>query len=100
LHAFGSTPVIPSEFSEAVGAAQVSGEDLTPYREASKYIWGLLQRYGPVQRGGMDEAFVDVTDEVCELKGLPYCWARHLSLRALQFCWARHLPEADGTSAV
>lgn len=43
---------------------QVSGEDLTPYRLASKAIWSLLQRFGPVQRGGMDEAFVDVTAEV------------------------------------
>lgn len=45
-------------------AVQVAGEDLTPYRQASKAIWGLLLRFGPVQRGGMDEAFVDVTAEV------------------------------------
>lgn len=43
---------------------QVAGEDLTPYRQASKLIWNLLQQYGPVQRGGLDEAFVDATAEV------------------------------------
>lgn len=45
-------------------SVQVSGEDLTPYRQASKAIWSLLQKFGPVQRGGMDEAFVDITAEV------------------------------------
>jgi hypothetical protein len=44
---------------------QVSGEDLTPYRHASQRIWSLLQRFGTVQRGGMDEAFLDATSEVC-----------------------------------
>lgn len=44
---------------------QVPGEDLTPYRKASKAMWAMLQPYGPVQRGGLDEAFVDVTAEVC-----------------------------------
>ena len=43
---------------------QVPGEDLTPYRTASKQIWALLDRFGKVQRGGLDEAFLDATDEV------------------------------------
>lgn len=40
---------------------QVPGEDLTPYRAASKAIAAVLQRFGPAQRLGMDEVFVDVT---------------------------------------
>lgn len=46
---------------------QVPGEDLTPYRTASKKIWALLDRFGKVQRGGLDEAFLDATDEVLGL---------------------------------
>jgi impB/mucB/samB family len=45
-------------------SAQVSGEDLTPYREASKAVWALLRDFGTTQRGGLDEAFLDATDEV------------------------------------
>uniref|UniRef100_A0A061RGN2 DNA polymerase iota n=1 Tax=Tetraselmis sp. GSL018 TaxID=582737 RepID=A0A061RGN2_9CHLO len=44
--------------------ALVSGEDLTPYRLASRRIQEVLQRFGTVERLGMDECFVDVTDEV------------------------------------
>jgi nucleotidyltransferase/DNA polymerase involved in DNA repair len=40
---------------------QVSGEDLTPYRAASKAIAAVLQRFGPAERLGMDEVFVDAT---------------------------------------
>lgn len=54
-----------STLDEGMPCSQVNGEDLTPYRTASKRIWALLQRFGPVQRGGMDEAFVDVTAKVC-----------------------------------
>lgn len=43
---------------------QVPGEDLTPYRAASKSIWSLLDKFGKVQHGGLDEAFLDATDEV------------------------------------
>lgn len=43
---------------------QVPGEDLTPYRAASKAVWAQLARFGAVQRGGLDEAFLDATDEV------------------------------------
>ena len=33
----------------------VSGEDLTPYRRASKGIMGVLSRFGPAERLGLDE---------------------------------------------
>jgi DNA polymerase iota len=39
----------------------VPGEDLTPYRAASKRLLAVLQRFGTVERGGLDEAFVDAT---------------------------------------
>ncbi|KAG2491453.1 hypothetical protein HYH03_010239 [Edaphochlamys debaryana] len=42
----------------------VSGEDLGPYRQASKAIHAVLSRYGPAERLGMDETFVDATEEV------------------------------------
>lgn len=46
------------------GLMLVSGEDLTPYRQASKAIHAVLQRFGPAERLGMDEVYVDVTEEV------------------------------------
>ena len=33
----------------------VSGEDLTPYRRASKAIMAVLSRFGPAERLGLDE---------------------------------------------
>ena len=33
----------------------VNGEDLTPYRQASKRIFSVLARFGTAQRLGMDE---------------------------------------------
>ena len=33
----------------------MSGEDLTPYRRASKAILAVLSRYGPAERLGLDE---------------------------------------------
>lgn len=42
----------------------VSGEDLTPYRRASRAIMAVLERFGTAQRLGMDEVFVDITAEV------------------------------------
>lgn len=41
-----------------------SGEDLTPYRAASKQIQAVLRRFGPVERLGLDEFFLDATPEV------------------------------------
>ncbi|GLC37396.1 hypothetical protein PLESTM_000579100 [Pleodorina starrii] len=46
------------------GLVLVSGEDLGPYRQASKAIHAVLSRYGPAEKLGMDETFVDVTEEV------------------------------------
>lgn len=43
------------------GLVLVSGEDLTPYRHASKAILAVLQRFGPAEKLGLDEVFVDVT---------------------------------------
>ena len=39
----------------------ISGEDLTPYREASATIFATLSSFGPCQKLGLDEFFVDVT---------------------------------------
>ena len=39
----------------------VSGEDLTPYREASEAVFGALCEVGPTQRLGLDEFFIDAT---------------------------------------
>eukprot|EP00891_Asterochloris_glomerata_P008712 jgi/Astpho2/8712/gw1.00128.65.1_t len=41
----------------------VSGEDLGPYRAASRAILDVLRRFGVAERGGMDEVLVDVTAE-------------------------------------
>ena len=46
------------------GLVLINGEDLTPYRQASKRILGVLQRFGVAERLGMDEVFLDVTAEV------------------------------------
>jgi len=42
----------------------INGEDLTPYRHASKNMISVLKRYGTVQKLGLDEIFVDVTATV------------------------------------
>jgi DNA polymerase iota len=36
---------------------------LTPYRAASKQIMAVLQRFGPAEKLGLDEVFVDATAE-------------------------------------
>ena len=41
--------------------ALVPGEDLAPYRDASARLFAVLSRFGPAERLGMDEVFVDVT---------------------------------------
>ena len=33
----------------------VSGEDLMPYRQASRCVFGILQRFGTAQKAGLDE---------------------------------------------
>ncbi|KAL7624373.1 hypothetical protein AAE478_005937 [Parahypoxylon ruwenzoriense] len=45
----------------------VCGEDLTPFRDASKKLWSALRAHswnGRVERLGLDEVFLDVTDVV------------------------------------
>ena len=42
----------------------VNGEDLSPYREASRSIFAVLSRFGTLERLGLDEAVVDLTAEV------------------------------------
>mmetsp|Transcript_8277 Transcript_8277/g.14930 ORF Transcript_8277/g.14930 Transcript_8277/m.14930 type:complete len:481 (-) Transcript_8277:439-1881(-) len=42
----------------------IPGEDLTPFRQASKRIQAVLERFGTVERLGMDECYVDLTEEV------------------------------------
>ena len=44
----------------------ISGEDLTPYREASATIFAALSSFGPCQKLGLDELFVDVTAKALE----------------------------------
>lgn len=41
-----------------------SGEDLTPFRNASKANEKVARRFGVTQRSGLDELFIDVTEEV------------------------------------
>ncbi|KAI1461106.1 DNA/RNA polymerase [Annulohypoxylon moriforme] len=45
----------------------ISGEDLTPFRDASKKLWSFLRAHSwndRVERLGLDEVFLDVTDVV------------------------------------
>ncbi len=42
------------------GLVLVSGEDLSPYRQASKQILGVLQRFGVAERLGMDEVCISL----------------------------------------
>lgn len=43
---------------------EINGEDLTPYRKASEKILQILNGYGVVEKVGLDEAFVDITNYV------------------------------------
>ena len=52
--------------------ALVSGEDLTPYREASESIFAALSAFGPCQKLGLDELFVDVTALAEAEVGVPW----------------------------
>ena len=48
----------------------VRGEDLTRYRDISRQVFELMQRYTPnVERLGLDECFLDVTDEISAVGG-------------------------------
>lgn len=39
----------------------VNGEDLTPYRTVSRRLLAVAARFGPTEKLGMDECFVDIT---------------------------------------
>ncbi|UPR01199.1 DNA polymerase iota [Chloropicon primus] len=58
-----------------------SGEDLTPYRSYSRKAEALLQKFGPVERLGLDEFFVDVqalVDERLAAGEVPQHFRGHL----------------------
>ena len=65
----GKLMAIAEARAKCPGLVLVSGEDLTPFRQASKRVEATLRRYGPTERLGLDEVFVDVTAEVCVLVG-------------------------------
>ena len=58
----------------------VPGEDLTPYRQASKRISAVLAEFGIVERLGMDEMALDVTPRVAAAGGGagPARWQGHV----------------------
>ena len=41
----------------------MAGEDLTPYRAASKRVLAVLARFGVAERLGLDEVMLDVTKQ-------------------------------------
>ncbi|KAH9325438.1 hypothetical protein KI387_005616 [Taxus chinensis] len=41
----------------------INGEDLTPYRAASRGIMNVLRRFGTLERSGLDECSLDITSE-------------------------------------
>ncbi|KAK0634694.1 hypothetical protein B0T17DRAFT_478969, partial [Bombardia bombarda] len=70
----------------------VEGEDLTPFRNVSKKLYALLRAYswnGKIERLGLDEMFLDVTDMVAYNLGLLNRNAVHESF----FCLSRTDPE-------
>ncbi|KAI0131258.1 DNA/RNA polymerase [Daldinia grandis] len=74
------------------GLVILSGEDLTPFRDASKKLWSFLRSHswsGRAERLGLDEVFLDVTDVIAYNQEL-------LNRNALQdsfFQLSRHDPE-------
>ena len=66
-----------------------SGEDLTPFRAASKAIHAVLRRFGPAEKLGLDETWLDVTAEaqrrLAALEGLPP------AALAPQLAWRGHV---------
>lgn len=64
---FGITKLMALDEAQKVCPALkiVDGSDLRPFREASEAIGEVLQSYGcPVERKGMDESFIDISDLV------------------------------------
>ena len=62
----------------------VNGEDLNLYRKFSKKMNTVLKRFGTVQRLGLDEAFVDVTEEVTKRSKQLSCLAEND--KSISFC--------------
>lgn len=48
----------------------INGEDLTPYRAASKRIMNVLRRFGTLERSGLDECGLDITSETIKRAAL------------------------------
>ena len=72
----------------------MSGEDLTPYRRASKAIMAVLSRFGPAERLGLDEvrAFGG-TRFRNTMSMMPYAsWHGQLSCSGLQRTCVASLP--------
>ncbi|KAK4455544.1 hypothetical protein QBC34DRAFT_390220 [Podospora aff. communis PSN243] len=70
----------------------VDGEDLTPFRDVSKRLYALLRSYswsGKVERLGLDEVFLDVTDIISYNLEL----LNRNSLAHSYFCLSRTDPE-------
>ncbi|KAK0747629.1 hypothetical protein B0T21DRAFT_379637 [Apiosordaria backusii] len=68
------------------------GEDLSPFRDVSKRIYSLLKSYswnGRVERLGLDEVFLDVTDIIAYNLEL----LNHHNLENSWFCLSREDPE-------
>ncbi|GBF90329.1 DNA polymerase iota [Raphidocelis subcapitata] len=78
----------------------VNGEDLTPYRAASKAVAAALRRFGPTERLGLDEFFVDASEAVAaRVRGgggapPPHGWRGHVqSGSAAVVADSRHRPQ-------
>lgn len=60
----------------------INGEDLTPYRTLSRKMMHVVKRYGPAQKLGLDELFVDITSEVMRrlegIQSMPLKWCGHV----------------------
>ncbi|SPO05658.1 related to DNA Polymerase iota (POLI) [Cephalotrichum gorgonifer] len=70
----------------------VDGEDLTPFRDVSKKLYRLLKSHswnGKVERLGLDEVFMDVTDIV----DYNIFFLNRASLSTSFFCLSRNDPE-------
>ncbi|KAI1471915.1 DNA/RNA polymerase [Daldinia caldariorum] len=74
------------------GLVVLSGEDLTPFRDASKRLWSFLRSHSwsdRVERLGLDEVFLDVSDVIAYNQEL----LNRNALRDSFFQLSRHDPE-------
>jgi DNA polymerase iota len=60
-HGVGKLQLITAALEACPSLQLVNGEDLTPYRAVSTRFLAVLSRFGPTEKLGLDEAFVDVT---------------------------------------